>query len=628
MGDRRTPAGLFTLTLSVLVLAVSAPDCAPASPAVETTVVDLLPDIIVRQSDLYNNDIVTTIEPGHVHLRFANATPNVGPGKLELVGILPPINDTQQVVDQRIFRSDGTSWEREAGTFIYHPTHEHIHFEGWCLYRLREILPADGVGPVVAQGAKTSFCIVDLAIYDSSVVNFNRAGEFFFCSREQQGISVGWLDLYSKGLPGQNIDITDVPPGVYWLEAEADPDNKILEANEGNNTARVKVTIGGSGGFLPDAYEPNDDRASVDSRPVGQPNSPNLGPCNPLKVISNLSIHAAANGDYFKFYACDPGAAGDFVRIDFLHGAGDLDMRLLDAAGSEVARSDAIVDSESISLAGRSGGWYYVHVYGYNNAVNPIYELTINPPSSNPPTLTILDPPAGNVVRVHGFENYTVTWLASDPDSDPTWVTLYVNAQPVLDGNQIPVEASEFTDGPTGFHVLNSASIPPGTWWVYGEVTDGGATTGNWSAGTITFAEAADADHDGVFDVADNCPTFVNPGQEDADSDGVGDACDNCPYFPNADQVGCLHHGDPDPNGTVNLYDVVHAVDIAFRSGAPLVDVACPHAPAGRTDVNCDGVTNVTDVLLFIDVAFRDTPHTFCNPCACNPYPSGCPQIP
>jgi hypothetical protein len=37
---------------------------------------------------------------------------------------------------------------------------------------------------------------------------------------------------------------------------------------------------------------------------------------------------------------------------------------------------------------------------------------------------------------------------------------------------------------------------------------------------------APDADGDGVFDTADNCPAVANPDQADADGDSIGDACD------------------------------------------------------------------------------------------------------
>lgn len=134
-----------------------------------------------------------------------------------------------------------------------------------------------------------------------------------------------------------------------------------------------------------------------------------------------------------------------------------------------------------------------------------------------------------------------------------------------------------------------------------------------------------DADSDGVCDIDDNCPSVANPGQEDGDGDGIGDACDNCPYYANPDQDGCSMHGDPDPNGVINILDVLSTVDIAFRGASALVDATCPHGPAGRTDVNCDGVTNIVDVAIIIDVAFRGNLSPFCNPCDCNPYPSNCP---
>ncbi len=60
--------------------------------------------------------------------------------------------------------------------------------------------------------------------------------------------------------------------------------------------------------------------------------------------------------------------------------------------------------------------------------------------------------------------------------------------------------------------------------------------------------EVADADHDGIPDLADNCPPVpgsddnntYNPGQGDVDGDGIGNICDNCPDVANPDQADVL----------------------------------------------------------------------------------------
>ncbi len=498
-GTAQLSAALRLVVLLVLVVlpALLVPTCGwtAAGPAAgaSPTVVDLLPDIIVRDGDLYDHDIVTNIVPGHTHLRLSNGTPNIGAGKLYLYGVLPAYPDGTQDVRQRVDRSDGTYYDRPAGRFVYHPAHNHIHVEGWCIYRLRQMLPDGSVGPVVVEGAKTSFCILDLNIYDSSLPDFDSFGEFHGCNSTVQGLSVGWVDVYSKGLEGQNLDITGVPDGRYWLESQADPDNHILESDETNNVTRIALVLGRPGPINPDAYEPNGSRSAVDGRPAGGPNSPNLGPCGPLRVVSGLSVDQSGDDDYFKLFANDVGGAGDVVRIEFEHALGDLDMRLLNSSGTQVGVSTGVTNQEQISLQGRPKGWYYVRVYGYNNATNPFYTLTVDPPQNAAPSVVVLDPPAGNVDVIHGVENYTATWSASDPEGDLTWVTLYVNTTAALDGGEFLLPTTLYTSCSQGFAVINSAEVLPGTYWVYCAVTDGGTVAGSWSAGTVTFHEASTA---------------------------------------------------------------------------------------------------------------------------------------
>lgn len=489
-------------TMAMVVLAAGLCGLGGAGSAAAQS--DLLPDIIINPQNLYDNSI--EFSGSQRQLRLSNGTANIGNGRLHLYGSTTYPDNTQDVV-QRVYRSDGTYWERVAGKFIYHPTHNHIHFENWCNYNLRTVLPGDGVGPIVASGGKTSFCILDLQVFDTSIPGYTPGGNYRSCGTTTQGLTPGWMDIYSKNLDGQYIDITGIADGQYWLESVVDPANAVLEADETNNVARIKVTIGAGSTLPPDAYEPNDARTAVEARPVGQPNSPNLGPCNPQRVIQNLTIHAANNADWFRFYMPGTGATGDLVRIDFAHAAGDLDMKVYTSTGTQVAVSEGTGNSETISMSGRARGWYFAQVYGWNGATNPNYTLTINPSVNGAPTIAVLNPPAGDIVLEHGTDMYTSTWSAGDPDGDPTWVTMYVNENPALDGQQVRLEASVNTPGATAFNVINSAEILPGTYYVYAEITDGGTTTGAWSAGTVTFVPhhhcPADMNHDEFVDDAD-----------------------------------------------------------------------------------------------------------------------------
>ncbi|NUO49518.1 MAG: hypothetical protein HOV80_11745, partial [Polyangiaceae bacterium] len=482
--------------VSLALAAVPALGCAPGTELPEGEAAEenglalenaLLPDIVVRESDLHTNYLDVTSVPGRRLLRLSNGTANIGLGKLYLYGVTPANADGTQTVMQRVFNAAGEFEDRTAGSFTYHPGHSHVHFDGWASYRIRQILPGDGVGDILAQGEKTSFCILDLGIYSSALPNFDPDGEFHSCGSTIQGLAVGWVDVYGAGLSGQSIDVTDVAEGTYWLESVVDPTDKVLESDETNNATRIKVTIGAPP-LAEDAYEPNNDAAATNFHPVGQMNSSNLGPVNPSRTITGLSLHDAADVDWFRFYANDTGGASDFVRVNHVASQGDIDLELRDAAGNLVASSAQTgVDVESISLEGRTEGWYYAVVRAKPGAANPSYSLTIDPPANQAPSIAITAPGPGNVDVAHAIDTYNATWTASDPEGDATWVTLWLNEQPSLDGTQILLETSRMTPGEEGFHIVNTSYAPEGTYWVYAEVTDGGTTVGTWSPGTVSF---------------------------------------------------------------------------------------------------------------------------------------------
>ncbi len=237
--------GLVSILLAVVVMGSSANGGESA---------DILPDVITNSAWLHDTVEVDDVEPGRRHLRLSNATPNIGPGILYIYGVLPAHEDGTQDVYQRLFQTGGGYRDVPAGRFVFHPTHDHVHLDDWAQYRLRTVLEGDGVGAVVAEGIKTSYCLRDSTIYNAQLPNFRFPGQFQDCGGTVQGISVGYEDVYTKNLPDQWIDITDLPSGEYWLESEVDPDNHIVEADETNNVARVKVTITGTsssdeGGF-------------------------------------------------------------------------------------------------------------------------------------------------------------------------------------------------------------------------------------------------------------------------------------------------------------------------------------------------------------------------------------------
>lgn len=234
---------------------------------------DLVPDMTASAAALLDG----SHESGDT-LYVNNATPNIGWGPLEIHGINSCYCDTVQVscttpvcpnglppkqlVEQTIYhKTNGTitTFNRPAGTMTYHPQHGHIHLDGWAEYTLRQ--PMIGKQPyewpVVGTGNKQSYCLVNLGtctqgngycvdsignvLSKDSFPNYG-LGTVTGCSTDQ-GIYVGYLDIYSAYLYGQWILLDSVCNGDYYIVSFTDPNNWILEMNDSNNWAAVPWTL-------------------------------------------------------------------------------------------------------------------------------------------------------------------------------------------------------------------------------------------------------------------------------------------------------------------------------------------------------------------------------------------------
>lgn len=259
-----------------------------------TTNCDLLPDIMISWYGLQNDTPTEFSQTGNGaddgRLRVTGSTPNLGYGAFTVLGTDYFICGTDTIYDpshtltncpngggsptnllkQRIYHRNGnviTYTDRWAGGQTYHPGHGHNHVDDWVSFTLRMQDPNEPdtlQWPVIGSGAKIGFCLMDLSncnaspgdcrdnhlynqgniITSNAIPNFGMGGGNYSCSPVEQGISAGYVDIYSQYLDGMWIDI---PPGTcngnYWIVVEVDPRNNFLESNDNNNWTAIPYTL-------------------------------------------------------------------------------------------------------------------------------------------------------------------------------------------------------------------------------------------------------------------------------------------------------------------------------------------------------------------------------------------------
>lgn len=371
--------------------------------AAVSAVQDVLPDFAPKLSGTPYMD--RTQIAGRALVRFGTQVNNQGLGPGILVGGPTNSNGTQTVY-QRVYKWDPTtnalsaSYDRVAGNFTYHPTHGHLHFDGYAKYRLLSNVNGSPGSVVMrpdgqpAESAKVGFCLINvnssftlpsgqssttLSTYSASGMPSTSCGQF-------QGVNPGRADVYSASLADQWIDVTGVPDGNYFVEITLDANNGMLESNEANNTATfaISVTGNGAGPILADRFEPNDTLATA--KTLGATGS---------STVSGLTVHTGGNSDFFSFTATSTVTSAP-VSIYFTDG--DLDLRLYNSAGTLLnsatttgTGSVTTPRTETITRSFTEGATYVLQVSGKTSSTTSrAYEIRFG----IPPKLTMAVPDA------------------------------------------------------------------------------------------------------------------------------------------------------------------------------------------------------------------------------------------
>ena len=243
--------------LSAAFLGVVSAATANAGPPLYPDIVEQVPDHLQIQNDHQRE-----------WLRFSTTHINIGQGPLQVRGggqIAPCTIDgvsydqctiaTQEILDA----SGQVVLTHPAGVAVFHPEHNHWHQSGVAEFKIMTG-DSDGecsetsCGTEIAAGTKITFCFVDVVFTGITGKEKKQTPRSYFeCNGDLQGISVGWGDEYHQSTPLQELEVTGVPAGEYYLTHLADPDNHWLEGPDGlapgeqNNFTWVKFRLSRKG---------------------------------------------------------------------------------------------------------------------------------------------------------------------------------------------------------------------------------------------------------------------------------------------------------------------------------------------------------------------------------------------
>lgn len=186
-------------------------------------------------------------------LRLTTGPRNAGAGPMDL-GYVPYEHQlgllAEGPVTQYLHWSDGSITERPAGTFLFHKTHAHYHFQDILDYSLWKVGPGRTL-TLAGRGTKAGFSPADQLFADWFRFD-QQEGQYVEGASTARsigastfGLSVGWGDVYRWQRPGQYVEFAGNGDGLYVVRSVVDIRNHVLESDERDNAAYALVQVTG-----------------------------------------------------------------------------------------------------------------------------------------------------------------------------------------------------------------------------------------------------------------------------------------------------------------------------------------------------------------------------------------------
>ncbi|MDH3225946.1 MAG: lysyl oxidase family protein [Thermoleophilia bacterium] len=261
---RHTALTLLATAGATAALAAIVPLAAVGGPGVDP---NTLPDLRSDPPEAPQDPEVS--QDGRLLLKFNGFVTNVGNAPLHLAGNPQVAGGPKQYAFLPENYGNPATWTAVRSPEVLYETndgHNHFHYMRISRYSLWNQAKTAEVAP----GQKVGFCLYDSeaapGVPFKPPVGDNGAGYSGggdFCRQNnpgantvQMGVSPNYRDVYDWTLALQWVDISNTSPGRYYLAAEADPEDQVLESNEANNQVAYSAQTVTVPGYVATAIGP------------------------------------------------------------------------------------------------------------------------------------------------------------------------------------------------------------------------------------------------------------------------------------------------------------------------------------------------------------------------------------